>query len=203
MLRAERAFRAAFDAFRALRAEQKDKLARFFAATGAVYMSDNGVAMRRDIGVHDARDLEAIITGLAYAVSAATGSDINLLFNRGKARRGPVPGSTRNYPLRFFIDELWYTAVQCKGCLTASCKSGKGSGSMFKALKLLAPLLPKNFVRSGTDQTIANWVASLRDGRDARTQAIPPLFREKWKERNAEAWAAATKRSRKRQTRST
>jgi hypothetical protein len=74
---------------------------------------------------------------------------------------------------------------------------------MFKALKLLAPFLPENFVRTGTDQTIANWVASLRDGRDARAQAIPPPIREKLKDRNAEAWAAATKRSRKRQTRST
>src|SRR5262245_29897896 len=181
MLRAERAIRLAQKAFRALRAEQQDELNRVFAE-----VTD---------GALDEIDLSYIFAFLPFALTGITGSHTAGTFNRGTARRGPPAGSSRNFPLQYLVEGLWCDARRHGGCLTASCKSGKGSGSMFKALRSLAPLLPKNFVRAGMDQTITNWVASLRDRRARMSEEL--------KAGDAQAWTAATKRSRKRQTRST
>jgi hypothetical protein len=144
----------------------------------------------------DRPDLKAILSAATFAISSITGSDMDALIvetltNKEKGRRGPTPDSTRNFPLQFFIEGLWITVIRYEGGLSASCKSGRGSGTLFRALKLLTPILPKGFLRTGPDQTIANFANRLRYARNPRAQFMNPRAWKTWRTECERAWVRA------------
>jgi hypothetical protein len=78
-------------------------------------------------------------------------------------------GSKVDWLFQDFIARLWRATHIWGGKLTANCKSNVGTGTMFTALELLKPLLPRGFLRNVPQaQTISNIVKTERAGRGRR-----------------------------------
>jgi hypothetical protein len=99
-----------------------------------------------------------------FAELAGTVPSFFLLSTHGDARRRPMAepqGGARDWPILYFAMTLWCCAHENGGNLRASHKDGRGYGTMFKALEILKPLLPVNFISSNKAQAMVKWTKDV------------------------------------------
>ena len=181
---AERAIRAANEAILALDKEDQARLAR---ATREVFPGIVEALHRTTVdGMDPARFSTAAIfcyieerliwiwaDNLLLKLSEMTGSNPDSLPPAGNGR-GRRKHTVANWHMQAFVAYVWQIAKAHGGNFYADRK-GKGGGTMIRALRLLAPLLPSGFVPNVLPQrTIEKTIKKER----ASVASLEKLIRE-------------------------